>query len=259
MYDDPLWCDNPWREDPPEPERLTHLTFLDGRLVSSWSEPVLGTRWEAAAHRLDRDRLTPPPPPPPPPLHEQVLSWLTEVCGSPAALTALNSVPLAPEAGQFPAAWPDRESEERMCGAADLLDDLADRFFDPESGVAFRVALLAVWAEEPSVVGRSSGPDTLAAGIAWVVGKANGLFAPLGHHRVALLREALDVPGQPASYGAGVRGALRGFRGHPDQVRRPAAVPDLMALARTDVLTSPTRSQLVRLRDRAAAAAREAA
>jgi hypothetical protein len=54
-----------------------------------------------------------------------------------------------------------------------------------------------------------------------------------------------------------VAAALRGFRGRPlaDGTGRPAEVPDLLPLGRTDVLVSAVRQQLVRIRDRAAAAA----
>jgi hypothetical protein len=49
--------------------------------------------------------------------------------------------------------------------------------------------------------------------------------------------------------------ALRGFHGSRTDRQRPWELPDLLPLARTDVLTGPVRERLVRIRDRAAAAA----
>jgi hypothetical protein len=60
----------------------------------------------------------------------------------------------------------------------------------------------------------------------------------------------------PSSTGRPVAAALRGFRGRQltDRWSRPAEVPDLLPLGRTDVLVGAVREQLVRIRDRAAAA-----
>ncbi|MFC6340832.1 hypothetical protein ACFP8W_02490, partial [Nocardioides hankookensis] len=65
----------PWRTP-----LVTHLVFVDGRLVESWQEPAVGTEWEPHVRPP-----APPPPPPPPPVHEQVHTWLESVCGGRAA------------------------------------------------------------------------------------------------------------------------------------------------------------------------------
>ena len=76
--------DDRWAYAPPVPERVTHLVFVDGRLVDTWREPAIGTEWEAVALRHDREALPPEPPPPAP--HERVARWLAGVCGGAAAV-----------------------------------------------------------------------------------------------------------------------------------------------------------------------------
>jgi hypothetical protein len=79
----------------------------------------------------------------------------------------------------------------------------------------------------------------------------------VGVVRVGTIQDTLGMPSGPSSIGRPVAVALRGFRGQPlvDGGRRPAEVPDLLPLGRTDVLVATVRQQLVRIRDRADAAA----
>jgi hypothetical protein len=242
------------RYDRPPLDRVTHLVFVDGRLVESWREPADGTEWEAIAHRHDRESL--PPEPPPKPIHEQVLEWLAEICGGPAAVDALTGAPLTDDAIDLPVEYAERTGREQMEATAELLDTVAARWFDTESSFAFRHALLALWSEDPETVTGAATAAHLAGGICWAVGKANGLYNPAGTLRVGRVQEALALRSPISGYGGTVRAALRGFRGRPmDRWGRPVGVPDLLALSRTDVLLGDTRGRLVRIRERARAAA----
>lgn len=244
-----------WREPDPYPYddvpdlagRLTHLVYVGGRLVDSWHERAAETRWASYV-----ERPVAPPPPAEPPLHARVLDWLSDVCGGAAAVTALDTEPLSDE--PVPVQAPDRSTEERLAATADLTDLVADRWFDDETALAFRAALRILWTEEPHTVQRATTPAHLAAGICWAVGKANGLFQPVGIRRVGTLQDTLALSGTPSTKGNEVAAALRGFRGHR-LTRRPPEVPDLLALGRPELLVAATREQLVRLRAKAEAAA----
>jgi hypothetical protein len=236
-------------------ERVTHLVFVDGRLVDTWREPAIGTEWEQVAQRHDRERR--PPEPPPTAEHERVTQWLIDVCGSRSAVDALTSEPLDDDRIDLPTEYPEHAGRERMEATADLLDAVAERWFDTETSFAFRHALLALWAEDPEVVTRAATAARLAGGICWAVGKANGVFRPVGSMQVGVVQEALALRSPASTYGGTVRTALLGFRGRPGC--RPAGVPDLLTLGRCDLLLGATRSRLLRIRDRARAAAEAAA
>lgn len=259
-YHDPLHgygdsYDERYRElDEPSVDRVTHLVFVDGRLVDTWREPAVGTRWEEVALRHDREARPPAPPPPAP--HEQATQWLADVCGGSAAVDALRCEPLGDDRIDLPTEYADRADRERMEATAGLLDAVAERCFDAETSYAFRHALLALWAEDPEVVTRAASAAHVAGGICWAVGKANGLFSPAGTIRVGVVQEALALRSPASAYGGTVRTALLGFRNHSvDRWSRPAGVPDLLALGRCDLLLGVTRSRLLRIRDRARAAA----
>lgn len=278
------WWDD---EPPPDPsdrflpgpgrevDRLTHLVLVDGRLVETWSEPVRGTRWQRYADRFDAERrpvLPEPPPPPPPPPWEQVLAWLGDVCGGQDAVRALTTGPLEDDGSLLPTEA-DAESRGRLEQSADLLADVAERLLDGrpdgELAVALRRALLRLWQDDPETVRRARTAAHLAGGLCWALGKANGCFRPQGEVTMARVQEGLALPVAISGYGTNVRVALVGFRqvGHHGgyggygtwgHLRRPEGVPDLLALGHADLLTSATRTWLVRLRDRALAARAEA-
>lgn len=241
--------ERPWWE--PTSATVSHLVFVDGRLAETWQEPADGTEWQKYV-------VKPPPLPPPPEraLHARVQDWLVDLCGGQSAVEALTTEPVADcvLTEQAPSEHP--ECRERVLGAGELLDDLAERFFEAEVAAAFGWALLALWREDPLLITRPATTGALAGGVGWAIGKANGLFNPVGSVRVGVVQDTLALPTSPASVGNQVAAALRGFRGRPmDRWRRPAEVPDLLPLGRTDVLVSSTRDRLVRIRDRAAAAA----
>ncbi len=242
------------RFDDPRRDRVTHLVFVDGRLVDTWREPAIGTPWETVARLHDREAR--PPEPPPPPQHERVLGWLADVCGGRAAVDALTSTPLSEDGTDLPTEYPERPAGDRMVATAELLDAVAERCFDAETSFALRHALLAVWADDPDTVTRATTAAHLAGGICWAVGKANGLLSPVGTTRVRVLQDALALRSPASSYGGAVRTALWGFRGQAlTGWGRPAGVPDLLPLGRPELLLGATRSRLVRIRERARTAA----
>jgi hypothetical protein len=233
--------------DEPRPglDRLTHLVLVDGRLVDMWSEPVRGTRWQRYADEIDRERR--PPDPPPPPAYVRTLEWLTDVCGSAAALEALDAEPLSDLGTDLPETTTLRERHvlER---AAELLDAAAEQCFDAEVGIALRRCLLKMWDLDRDACLRVSTPAHLAAGICWAVGKANLLFGPHGPATQKAVQERIGLP--PLS-GPGqlARRVLRGFG--PFSGRPRYGDPDYEPLGHPDLLTGSTRAALVRMRDRA--------
>jgi hypothetical protein len=233
-------------DDPPlRLDRLTHLVLVDGRLVDMWSEPVHGSRWQSYAERFDRERR---PPDPEPPAYVRTLEWLTEVCGSAAALQALDTAPLSELGTDLPEVTSERD-RHLLERTAELLDAAADLCFDHEVGLALRRALLRMWELDRDGCRRFSSPEHLTAGICWAVGKANLLF---GAHRTTTQTELRRRLGLPVLSGPGqlVRRVLRGFG--PFGGGRPFYdSPDYEPLGHADLLTVSTRSALVRMRDRA--------
>jgi hypothetical protein len=167
----------------------------------------------------------------------------------------LTTTPLDDDSIDLPVEYPLTRHRARMEATADLLDLVAARLFDAETSFAFRHALLALWADDPDAVLRPSTPAHLAGGICWAVAKANGLLQPVGSKRVGTLQDVLELRSPLSSSGHVVAATLRGFRPHRDRWGRPTGVPDLLPLGRCDVLLGATRERLVRLRERARAAA----
>jgi hypothetical protein len=232
-------------------DRVTHLVFVDGRLVETWQESARGSQWQDRADRFDEERVPPRPAPDPP--YSRVLAWLGESCGGPAAVDALSVATLVDEGLELPDVA-DPAHRERLEAVAALLDAVADRLFEPEMVCALRRALLLVWAEDPEVVTGVRSAALVAGGICWAVGKANGCFAPVGPLRVSRVQDALALPGERAGQGHRVRSALWGYRSLASDgfgSRRPPDAPDLLSLGHPDLLLAATRERLVRLRDRA--------
>jgi hypothetical protein len=257
-FDDPTesyWPDEPVPGDGLR-DRLTHLVFVDGRLVDHWSEPASGTRWQPYADRLDGDRR--PPPAPPPPAYERALRWLDGVCGGRSALLALTTEPLGDDGRDLPEA-PSRQAQHRLAEVAELLDGVASVRFDGETGHALRRALLAVWEADQTVVMHASTAERAAGAIAWVVAKANGLLHPQGTLRVRDLQDGLGLRSTPSSDGRLVERALVGFRDPAPAWWRPGQLPDLLPVGRPELLLGRVRERLVRVRDQALAAQRSSA
>ena len=256
-FDDP---DRYWQGEPEAfavslHERVTHLVFVDGRLVDQWSEPAIGTRWQPYADRFDRDRR--PPPVPQPPAYEQALRWLDGVCGGRAAVLELTGAPLD-DGRDLPEA-PSMQAQHRLAEVAELLDGVASVRFDAETGQALRSALLAVWEADQTVVMHAPTAERAAGAIAWVVAKANGLLHPHGTLRVRDLQDGLGLRSSPSSYGRLVERALVGFRDQAPAHWRPAQLPELLPVGHPELLLGRVRERLVLVRDRALAAERSSA
>jgi hypothetical protein len=230
-------------------DRLTHLVFVDGRLVDAWTESVRGTPWEEAARRHDRDRRPVFEPPAPP--YVRVLEWLAAVCGGPAGVAALDDAPLDDDHIDLPADLPDPRSRYRLEAAAELIDSASAALFDAETSYACRHALLVLWSEAPELVLGAPTPAHLAGGVCWAVGKANGLYGPRGVRTQASVQEALGLSQAISGQGQRVATALRGLLATATQPYGWPGVPDLLPLGRPELLVSATRRRLVHLRDRA--------
>lgn len=229
---------------------VTHLVFVDGRLVDTWQEPAFGTEW--ARHARPEPA---PPPPPPPPAHERAADWLAAVCGGRAAVESLDGDPLTDDAIDLPVEYELASWRHRMESTAEILDAVAARHFDAETSYAFRHALLALWLDDPENVTHPASPAHLAGGICWAVGKANGLFHPIGPRRVGATQQAFGLRTPLSAPGNNVAAALRGFRPHADSWGRPPGAPDLLPLGRPDLLLGTTRERLLRMRSRVREAA----
>ena len=252
-FDDPI--DDFWRSEPRPAvgeltEQVTHLVFVDGRLVDHWSESALGTRWQPYAERFELDRR--PPPQPEPPAYERALRWLDGVCGGRAAVLELDPRPLEDDR-DLPEAASTHE-QHRLAGVAELLDGVAAVRFDAEGGLALRSALLAVWEADRTVVIHAPTAERAAGALTWVVARANGLLHPQGTLRVRDLQDGLGLRGTPSTYGRVVERALVGFREHAPGHWRPLELPDLLPVGHPELLLGTVRARLVRVRDRALAA-----
>jgi hypothetical protein len=246
--DKPPWPDPPsWGAD----DRLHHLVFVDGRLVDSWTDCVRGSRWEEHARRFESEQrpvcrhIVPQRP-----AHDEVLEWLDGLVGGREALLALTDEPATPR----PPTFDDAEQGAVYLAVADLLDRVAEQFFDEEVARTFEVAQWTLWQRRPTFFTPAHPANATAGGLCWVVGRANGLFTggltQMTVQRELWLRSTLSTVGQR------VAPVLRGVtltRG-----RRPAQAPDLMGFADAALLTPTTRRTLLHWRDQALAAPRTA-
>ena len=177
-----------------------------------------------------------------------MLEWLEAVVGGSAALRQLVDGPVAePE----PMPETDTVVQRRVEETDLLLRDVAADLVNDDFGRALRQGLRRVWADERDHLLRPRSPALLAAGVCWVVGKANGVFGSSGVVTQARVAEALGVAALTAA-GQPLRRVLADcWHSEP---ARPDMAPDLLLLGRPELLTASTRRLLLRLRDRATAA-----
>ena len=178
--------------------------------------------------------------------YERALSWLEVVCGGRDALLAMTGAPL-----RGGVSLPD---DPRVAETAGLLRTLAAKHFDEETEVAFLRCLAKVWEIDPGLVLAPVSAAYVAAGVAWCVGEANasvGTDRPMTSSRMKFV---LDVPSAPSTYARPLRRALIGMWEWHDPSRLSWPRPELPPFGDPALLTSRTRKELIRVRDRALAA-----
>jgi len=244
-----------WQDDdldysyrPPRPgaERLRLQAYVDGRLVDSWTEPIHGSRWERFAEQFDDERHPTVHHPPAPPRRDQVLRWLDGLVGGRAALLALTDEPSQPAATPV---FHDDASAAAYAAVGETVDRVAGALLDADARRLLDRALVLLWETAPHAITGARSPSTVAGGLIWVIGKANGLFdggfTQQFVRRELWLKQALNVPGQALAR------QLRGIDFHSEP--RPRGCPDLASFARCELLTIETRRQLIAWRDLALA------
>jgi len=201
------------------------------------------------------------PRPLPEPDWSRALRWLDAICGGRQAVLDLDTTPLEAHAVE-PAREPTDVEAQRLELTEGLLEALAGQFGDSEVAVAFRRGLRRCFECEPGLVMAARSPESLALGVAWAVGHANGLLWPLGRVTETALKQQLGASQSGAMFGSKVEGALAGpFRWQTPELpwdyrfglRRDRG---LKPLGHAGLLVSSCRRQLVEVRDRALSAQR---
>lgn len=228
--------------------RLRHLVFLDGQLVDSFTQTVSGSDYVCLALEADATRRARALPPPAPE-HERVLTWLDAAVGGRRALLDLDDAPLEDVTSEVADDHPAYDA------AADLLERIAlDLFRDDEVWAAAHHVLDRVWADDPELLASRRTVPQVAGGILWVVGRANGLFGPAPAVRQKDVQRALHLSQSLSTPGRVVERCLRRLDIEP--CTRPWGAPAVEPAGDARVLTSITRRDLVRWRDRAIEAQR---
>lgn len=252
MFDHPYYSDDVlWREPRERLQdqgRLSHLVFVDGRLVDAWSERVQDSAYDDVARAHDeasRPRVVQSPPPPP--LHVQMLAWLDSVAGGRDHLLAMHAFPVSlPRLGEHL----DPVADEPWLVADELLTDLRESLLTPELGAPLRECLLLARDRLPELAGRMT-PARVAGAIAWVVGKANAAIGPEGPVTQVRIADHLGITTLNAC-GTQVLGHVRRIGWNS---ARPwtSQAPALLAVGRVELLSASVRRDLVDLRDRSLA------
>lgn len=245
-YYDDLWTHQ--RQRLSERGRLSHLVFVDGRLVDAWSEDVRGSTYEEVAREYDAERrpqVVQSAPPPPP--HVQALRWLDSVAGSRAELLAMSASPVA--VPRLPTDL-DPVADELWLVTDELLTDLRETLLTPDLAAPLRACLLLARDRVPELAGRLT-PSRLAAGIAWVVGKANAAIGPEGPVTQVRISDHLGVTSLNAC-GTQVLGHVQRLDWPVTQPWR-SDCPRLLVTGRVELLSAAVRRDLVDLRDRSLA------
>lgn len=141
--------------------------------------------------------------------------------------------------------WP---GEDDLTRVGELVDGVAGRCFDEEAGCAMRHALALVWEIDPAAVARLPSARSLAAGLAWVVGRANGLYGARGRCSQRDVQAALDLSGALSTPARQVERIIVGF-GTPPTTSHLSRASSRWATSSSS--RPPPRRALVRVRDRA--------
>lgn len=237
-----------------EDRTVTYLVLVDGRVIDHWDEPMRRSPWKGDP-RVERTlrpwRGVPVEKPAKPPW-QATIEWLEHLVGGQAALRALSAEPLPDEAFELPErAVGDGDLVARFRQASQILDGLADHFFEHEVRTAFRRALAKVGVD--LFTGRQADEALMvAAGICWAVAKANGVVSPVGRVTLKSIAAQLHLSSFPSAKGKEVARLLG--TPQPPWVQRPAALMDLEPLSSPELLCSRVRHNIVALRDAAVAA-----
>ena len=231
------------REPLHEGGRLSHLVFLDGRLVDAWSDDVRDSAYAQLARTYDEERRPQlVQSPPPPPRHLQVLAWLDSIVGGREALLAL-----APDHG-MPLLREDLDptADEPWLVVDELLGDVCDELLSPDLAPPMRRCLLLLREVAPWLPERTSAAK-IAAGIVWLVGKANAAIGPAGPVTQISIATQLGVDTLTAC-GNTVSGHVRrlGWGASPPY---PHPGPALFVTGRAELLSARVVADLVLLRD----------
>ncbi|HHU10899.1 MAG TPA: hypothetical protein GXZ60_12930 [Intrasporangiaceae bacterium] len=173
------------------------------------------------------------------------LGWgmrrLVDRLGSVEAVDALTDEPLPDEDLDLSAVPED--VWDRVRATADLTDRVSDELIgDREIRTACRRLLTIAAREDPRIFRRRSRDDTAAAAVAWIVGRANGVFGWGGRVQIKELMDTLGLPpGSPSQRAQPFLDALG-----VDRYQRL----DGQSLGTPDLLTSTTRRRLIDTRDR---------
>ncbi|WP_374454461.1 hypothetical protein [Nocardioides sp.] len=227
--------------------RVSHLVFLDGRLVDAWTESHHDTRWAGLARELDAERRPQVVhSPPPPPRHAQVLAWLDGIVGGREALVALAPDPRVPLLRDVL----DPVADEPWLVVDELAGDVCDALLTPDLEAPLRRCLLLLRDRAPWLAERTA-PDRIAAGVVWLVGKANAAIGPAGPVTQGTVATHLGVSSL-TPHGNAVAGHLRRV-GWTAPRPWPRDHPDLYATGRPELLSAGVVADLVLMRDEALA------
>jgi hypothetical protein len=183
----------------------------------------------------------------PMPLHwpRLTLIWLDGLVGGRAELLALRDVDPPPVFH----ALGDAADGLAYDALAEEVDHAAEHIGDDEVADALDRAMATFWFLKPARI-RVGGADrarSLAGGLVWVVGKANGVFdarrRQVDLQRVMGLDRPLAAPGVAVARVVGRR--------RPVASPRPYDAPDLVGFGRPSLLTPTTRRIVLEWRDRA--------
>lgn len=170
---------------------------------------------------------------------EIMLDSLRDAVGGDKALRKLGDRPLPDEAFRWKGIADD--VRERVGEVLALVDRCCDELFDVEFRTACRRFLAQAASGDPAVFRRKGRPQTAAAAVCWIVGKANDVFSQYGPVMVKNLMAHFGIASGGASQRAEVLLRAGGF---------PANRYGEVTLGSPAFLVSARRRDIIDLRDR---------
>ncbi|MFP5452078.1 MAG: DUF6398 domain-containing protein [Thermoleophilia bacterium] len=164
---------------------------------------------------------------------------LRDVVGGDAALRSLDATPLPDE--PFPWAGIPDDIRERIGEVLALTDACCDALMDTECRTAARRFLASAARGDPRVFRRRARPETAAAAVVWIIGRANRMLGHRGGVRSGAIAEHLgltSIPNQRAH-------TLLIAAGH-----EPWEAGSDASLGSPAYLTSRRRAEIIATRDR---------